>query len=451
MAKKLSSVLGIDIGSHSIKVCEVKTSGNQATISAVGVTPTPEGAVDYSGIYNSEAVGLALKQVLAEAGATSPSAVVTIAGQHSVLVRVLSVPNEPGQTKEQLDQQMDYEINRNIPFAETNIQSDYQVLGNQDPNAPEKDVVMAMAPQSAIDAVIDCVKKAGRKPYAIDVEPLALARSMVTSYGEWGNEGVCMVDIGHSTTSINIYEVVNLVLPRPVPGGGELLTRAIADAQGIGMTDAEDYKQSRYSIPTDASAVSNAFDPFAVGGMTQSFDAGYNPGGYQASGMGEFNPSGDATMGNMSPQDDLAIDPITGLPIESGEDAAPAYSNDPFSAGDAGSGDTSDSAPAVAAATDPAFEATRGILEDLIAELRRSIDYYTGKGGSVSRVVLCGGGAKLNGLAGYIERSMGIQTELYDPLKNLNVAAKKASAEYINEYREQLAVAVGNGLHILVD
>jgi type IV pilus assembly protein PilM len=66
-------------------------------------------------------------------------------------------------------------------------------------------------------------------------------------------------------------------------------------------------------------------------------------------------------------------------------------------------------------------------------------------------VVLCGGGAKLNGLAGYIERSMGIQTELYDPLKNLNVAAKKASAEYINEYREQLAVAVGNGLHILVD
>ena len=88
MAKKLSSVLGIDIGSHSIKVCEVKTSGNQATISAVGVTPTPEGAVDYSGIYNSEAVGLALKQVLAEAGATSPSAVVTIAGQHSVLVPV---------------------------------------------------------------------------------------------------------------------------------------------------------------------------------------------------------------------------------------------------------------------------------------------------------------------------------------------------------------------------
>jgi type IV pilus assembly protein PilM len=185
--------------------------------------------------------------------------------------------------------------------------------------------------------------------------------------------------------------------------------------------------------------------------MTQSFDAGYNPGGYQASGMGEFNPSGDATMGNMSPQDDLAIDPITGLPIESGEDAAPAYSNDPFSAGDAGSGDTTDSAPAVAEATDPAFEATRGILEDLIAELRRSIDYYTGKGGSVSRVVLCGGGAKLNGLAGYIERSMGIQTELYDPLKNLNVAAKKASAEYINEYREQIAVAVGNGLHILVD
>lgn len=466
MAKKLSSVLGIDIGSHSIKVCEVKASGNQAVVSAVGVTPTPEGAVDYSGIYNADAVGLALKQVLTEAGASSPNAVVTIAGQHSVLVRVLPVPNDPGQTKDQLDQHMDYEISRNIPFAETTIQSDYKVLGDQDPNAAEKDVVMAMSPQSAIDTIVDCIKKSGRKPYAIDVEPLGLARVIARSYPEWNNgEGICVLDMGHSTSTINVYRGSNLVISRPVILGGELITKEIANSQGISFVDAEEYKQNRFTIPEDANASTGNFDPFAVGGLTQSFDTGFNPGGYVPSAPGDYNPGGDATIGMAppsysSPEDDLAIDPITGLPIEAPgtvSDNAPVYSNDPFATTDTSAPiqDTFgnlDVAPVVAqAANDPVFESVRGIFEDLVADLNRSIDYYRDKGGSVSRVVICGGGAKLKGLNGYIERSVGIHTETFDPLKGVSIASRKASADYVNEYRQQLAVAVGNGLHILMD
>ena len=88
---------------------------------------------------------------------------------------------------------------------------------------------------------------------------------------------------------------------------------------------------------------------------------------------------------------------------------------------------------------------------DLIAELRRSIDYYNGRGGTVSRIVLCGGGSKLKGLSGYVQRSLDIKCEVYDPLRNLGFSSKKVGMDYVNEYREQLAVAVGNGLHILFD
>ena len=117
MAKKLSSVLGIDIGSHSIKVAEVKTSGNSATVTAIGVVATPEGAVDYSGVYNSDEVGKALAEVLKASGASSTSAVVTIAGQQSVLVRVIPVPRMD--VDKELQSHMEWEISKNIPFAET--------------------------------------------------------------------------------------------------------------------------------------------------------------------------------------------------------------------------------------------------------------------------------------------------------------------------------------------
>ncbi|MBI1331967.1 MAG: type IV pilus assembly protein PilM [Armatimonadetes bacterium] len=449
MASKLSSVLGIDIGSQSIKVCEVKASGGSATVTAVGVVPTPEGAVDYSGVYNSEAVGNALKQIISQVGASSSSAVVTIAGQHSVLVRVIDVPRmDPDK---ELKSHMEWEINKNIPFAETTIMSDYKVLPSADPNSANMEVVMAMAPQSAIDTILDCIKRSGKKPVAIDVEPLGIARSVAASYPEFANEsGVVVVDIGHSTTCINVYERNNLVLPRPVPGGGEMVTKAIADAMQTGVQEAETYKCTSFSVPDSATSGGGGMDPFSVGGATQAFDAGFG-GTYQA---GAPMADTGATTG-MPAQPDLDIDPVTGLPVTG---ASPAYTNDPFAVADTPSAPNPNETVAMSSAPvvqqpagDHVFSAVQGILDDLVAELRRSIDYYNGRGGTVSRIVLCGGGSKLKGLSGFIQRSLNVQCEVYDPLKNLGLAPKKVGIDYINEYREQLAVAVGNGLHIMFD
>lgn len=449
MAKKLSSVLGIDIGSHSIKVAEVKASGNSATVTAISVVPTPEGAVDYSGVYNSDEVGKALAEALKAAGATTSAAVVTIAGQQSVLVRVLPVPRMDAD--KELASHMEWEISKNIPFAETTIQSDYKVIEGGDPASAEMEVVMAMAPQSAIDTIVDCVKKAGRKPYAIDVEPLGLARSLRSSFPQWASEnGVCIVDIGHSTTSINIYDQGNLVLPRPVPGGGEMITRAIADAKQIGIQEAEDYKTERFSIPDTAAANQGFANPF--GGATQAFDSGFSMDAYAPA-----DPVMDATAA-MSPMDDLAIDPITGLPIESVVEAvAPTYGNDPFASSPTPSAPEPAAfdpgatmmMPAVAHSSDEDFGAVQGILEDLVGELQRSIDYYSGRGGNVSRVVLCGGGSKLRGLSGYLSKSLNVPVELYDAFSGLGFSAKKVGMDYVNEHRQELAVAIGNGLHIV--
>ena len=452
MASKLSSVLGIDIGSHSIKVCEVKASGGSATVSAVGVTPTPEGAVDYSGVYNSEAVGTALKQVISQVGASASAAVVTIAGQHSVLVRVVEVPRMD-QDKE-LKSHMEWEINKNIPFAETTIMSDYKVLPSSDPNSANMDVVMAMAPQSAIDTILDCIKRSGKKAVAIDVEPLGIARSSAVSYPEFAQEsGVVIVDIGHQTTCINIYERNNLVLPRPVPGGGEMVTRAIADAMQTGIQEAEGYKCNGFNVPDTATSGSGNFDPFAVGGATQAFDAGFG-GGYQAGA-----PIDHATT-SMDAQPAVDIDPVTGMPVTSASEPTGGYTNDPFATAATPPADepapnetiAMPSAPVVQQPpADHVFSAVQGILDDLVAELRRSLDYYHGRGGTVSRIVLTGGGSKLKGLSGYVQRSLDVKCEVYDPLRNLGVAPKKVGLDYVNEYREQLAVAVGNGLHIMFD
>lgn len=408
MAKKLTSVLGIDIGSQKIKVAEVRAQGKDAIVSAIGIIDTPEGAVDHTGVYNSDAVGAALKQVIAESGASVPQAVVSIAGQASVLVRTLEVPRmNPAELKEH----MQWEINRNIPFAESTVVSDFRPLADEDPSSSNMDVVMAISPQSAIDTVIACVKKAGRTTAAIDVEPLSIARSVVQSYDDaYAGQTICVVEMGHKTTSINIYRNGKLLMPRQIPVGGEMFTKAISDEYQISTSEAEVMKLRDADVPAAAAGTLGAGSPF--GGATQGFQA--------------YNPFSD----DAPPANPFADGP---------EDAAPVPVPTP------------DPTPAPVASDARLFNSFAPVLEEFVAEVRRSIDYYKSRGGDVDRIVMAGGASKLRGLTAFLKESLGLECDNYDPMRRLNITAKKMAPGFLEEHRQDFVVAVGNGLHVLFD
>lgn len=388
MAKKLNSVVGIDIGSRTIKVAELRGQGKDVVVTALGMAATPEGAVDHTGIYNGDAVAGALKEALQKSGASVSQAVVSIAGQASVLVRTLEVPR---MSANELREHMQWEINRNIPFSESTVVSDFKVLADEDPNSQNMDVVMAISPQSAIDGIMACVKKAGRQLAAIDVEPMGLARSLDASYGDdWKDQTVCIIDLGHKTTSINIYKNGKLLMPRQVPIGGEMFTKAIADKTGVPMSDAEHTKLS-----IDLTNV-----PVAGGGGTQAFQP-YNPFAEEA------EPAADAP----------AAEPAAITPAAGGGPAS----------------------------------AMNDVLSEFVSEVRRSIDYFKSRGAGVDRMSLCGGGAMMRGFAEYLGQSVGLPCDVYDPLKRLQVSAKKSQPEMLDQHRQEFAVAVGNGLYIFYD
>lgn len=396
MAKKLNSAVGIDIGSRSIKIAEVRNSGGSISVSAIGMIETPEGSVDHTGVYNSDAVGAAIKVALQNAGVSLPNAVVSIAGQASVLVRTLEVPK---MNDKELSEHMQWEINRNIPFSESTVVSDYKPLGDVDPASQNMDVVMAISPQSAIDTIIACIKKAGKQVSAIDVEPLGLARALEVSYGdELGGQTVCVVDIGHKTTAINIYKDGRLLMPRTVPIGGELFTKAISDSAGVSMAEAEKMKLDS----ADVSTVSMAAPSFGA-------TAGFTP----------YNPFSDASPGDTT----------------------------------MGDGDTtlsdSDAATPAPVPNKAIGQELAGTLDEFVAELRRSLDYFRSRGGDVNLIALCGGGAKLKGLAAFLTNALGVKCDALDPMRRLNVNVRKVTPDYVEEHREEFAVAVGNGLHVV--
>jgi type IV pilus assembly protein PilM len=481
MAKRLSSVLGIDIGSRKIKIAEIKTQGREPVVSALGMIDTPEGAVDHTGVYNAEAVGIALKQAISQAGASVSQVVVSIAGQASVLVRTLEVPR---MSPTELKEHMQWEINRNIPFAESNVLSDFKPLEDEDPTSQNMEVVMAISPQSAIDTIIACIKKAGKQTAAIDVQALSLARSLKVSYDDvYHDETVCVVDVGHKTTSINIYKNGRLLMPRQVPVGGEMFTKAIADALGVGAEEAELLKQQKCHVhPGLLQANMDPLDFGGGGGLTQEFQP-YNPfsddteGGAPAQEQGEVQPEQhdpnavpqtyaepgfgetagflepDAPAPAPRPTDEVgyapapdanpahaAYDPFAAHPIQSEAAPLPPMPQSPMSP-----------IPSLDPETERINGAITPVLEEFVAEVRRSLDYFKSKGGAVNRVILCGGASKLSGLTETLTQVLMTPCENYDPLRRITVSGKRIEPNFVEEHRPDFAVAVGNGLHIFFE
>jgi type IV pilus assembly protein PilM len=91
------------------------------------------------------------------------------------------------------------------------------------------------------------------------------------------------------------------------------------------------------------------------------------------------------------------------------------------------------------------------VLEEFVAEVRRSIDYYRSRGGDIDRIVLAGGASKMKGLGAFLKASLNLECDNYDPLRRLNITAKKLAPGFLEEHRQEFAVAVGNGLHVLFD
>lgn len=390
MAKKLSSVLGIDIGSHSVKVAEVRMQGGRPVVTALGMARTPEGSVDHVGINDLEGTANSIREAINNAGASVGDAVVSVSGQGSVLVRTLEVPV---MNESELKGHMEWEITRNIPFAESTVVSDFKAFPADSPQAKNMDVVMAIATQSSVDSLIAILKKAGRKPAAIDVEPLGLARALSANYeGAYAGRNVCVVEVGHKTTSINIYRDGRLLMPRQVPIGGELFTRAIADATGMSMSDAEFAKSNQAQLPDSAV-------------VTQAPSFGAAP-------VVSYNPFAD------NPGDAPAPSVTEAMP------AQPSAGLDPQA--------------------QQMYDALSPALEEFVGEVRRSIDYFRGKGGEVDAVLIAGGGSRIKNFETFLRSALAMPVERLDPTKTVSAQTKRGDFGDPAEY----AVAIGTALHI---
>ncbi len=99
--------------------------------------------------------------------------------------------------------------------------------------------------------------------------------------------------------------------------------------------------------------------------------------------------------------------------------------------------------------------ATKGVenaLQQLIGEVRRSIQFFEGQSGgrTVQRVIAGGGTSRLRNLAPYFQAELDLPVEVFDPLRNITVS-RDVDPGLLEQHREQLGTVIGLGLRKVLD
>lgn len=239
------SVLGINMGNHSIKVVELTRRGNSFVVQNLLIAPTKEAIVSGE-MIQPDVVASTLKEMLQTAGVRTKEAVIAVGGQSGVVVRVTELPK---MSRRELMKAIPLEIERHLPFQSGGVVQDYVLLKEPEEVAEGEQIpiLFAAARADLVDAYLLAVQQAGLSPIAVEVEPLAAARALFAARGFGLTDGQTgrisvLVNIGHEGTEISFVEGGHVIFTRLIPFGGRHLTEDLRDHLGMDLEEAERVK-----------------------------------------------------------------------------------------------------------------------------------------------------------------------------------------------------------------
>lgn len=344
------AVLGLDIGSDTIKVVEMAGGKGRLKLLNYGVAPTPPGAVQQGDIVNSDEIIEALRNLIKTHKIGTKKVVSAVQGQQTVVVRIIKIMRVPDK---ELRDTMNYEVERHIPFSASNFSMDFAVIKRPDEPADSQtmEVLFAAAVDEMLEDHFSTLRGAKLQPVAIDVQPLALSHSLVEGPSGHGGLGetVAVVDIGAGSTDLGVIKDGLLHFPRTIPIGGRSFTQRLSEGLGVSELQAERLKRqygSLAALPPELAA--RLARPALVEEVAEEaptapaldFGAGLfdvlDPGDSSDMGFGGLSFGEPVDTGDSAPPEVQFDDSAEGTVFELPDAGAPAASSEPFDFGQAG-------------------------------------------------------------------------------------------------------------------
>ena len=231
------NLVGVDIGSSSIKVCQLKEGRKGYGLVRLGYAPLPPQTIVDGHVMNSQAVIEGLNRLFAEAKIKQKEVALSISGQ-AVIIRKITVPM---MTAAELDEQIQWEAEQHIPFDIKDVHVDYEVLRRR-PEAGQMDLLLVAAKRDEINDYTQIAKSAKLKPLVVDIDAFTVQNLFEMNRGIPPDQTFAIINVGASLASINIVSRGASAFTRDIANGGNYITEQIQKQLGVPFEQAEEFK-----------------------------------------------------------------------------------------------------------------------------------------------------------------------------------------------------------------
>ncbi len=242
LQKNQQPIIGIDIGSSSIKIVEMKKNSK---IHKLGFEKIPEGLVNQGRIEASQPLADIIKDTMAKYKIKGTECSLCISGSE-LLVRELKLPE---MNENQIMDNIKHEITSFLPLDHEEYCIDYKVLDyieSENNGSGKLSIMVAAVPNNLVESYINTLKKARLRVVYVDIIPNITGKIakwiMSTNNMDVNHSNLCMIDFGARNTNIVILKNGNYFIHKTVSSGGDYLTAIIAEKSNMDLIEAEEYK-----------------------------------------------------------------------------------------------------------------------------------------------------------------------------------------------------------------
>ncbi len=226
-------IFGLDIGSGAIKVVQLKPKlTGKAVLVTYGSLSLPSNITQSDSPKAQAEITEGIKEITKKAKVTTKNVVAALPGS-AVFTTIIDLPK---MTDKEVAEAIRWEAKAYVPSPLEEVSLDFKILERKE---DKTEVLIIAAPLTLVEKYTNFITSAGLNPQALEIEPLALVRSLV------GNDSSCLIilDIGKLFTEISIIDGGIIRLTRNIPIGGDIFTKAIAKILKIDKEKAESIKR----------------------------------------------------------------------------------------------------------------------------------------------------------------------------------------------------------------
>lgn len=254
--KKPINVLGVDIGSSSVRLLELSKVGESFNIETYGIEYLGDEAVVDKEIKEVNLVGESIAKLVKQTKPSTTQAAIAVPGS-AAISKIVQFPVV--MSEDEIESQLEVEADKYIPYPLDEVNIDFELLGPSASNPDSMDVLLVAARSEQIDCRLEALELGGLKAKIVDTEVYAIERAYrlieMTTKPETNpaNPDQCYIavfDIGATVTSIDVLCNGVIIYNREQSFGGLALVQDIMQHYDMSFHEAYLAKKEN-SLPKD--------------------------------------------------------------------------------------------------------------------------------------------------------------------------------------------------------